>query len=147
MASLENNSGRNSFISSSNNKSVNHNVGGSLLTETSPIEGASRLDKKVSYELNIACVPFKLRSSHDEETVKELVELVDRKIQQALSASKSGSFQSAALLAALNLAEELILLKRKAFREISKLEDRAMKISQDLENSKIQVPNTKSQGL
>jgi len=92
-------------------------------------------DKK-TYEFMIAGLPYKLRSSHDEQTVQELVEFVDDKIQQAINATKSGSVQSAAVLAALNIAEELILLKKRARKEIEKIEDRALKLSQDLENSK-----------
>ena len=92
-------------------------------------------DKK-TYEFTIAGLPYKLRSSHDEETVLDLVQFVDSKIQQAMVATRSGSFQSAAVLAALNIAEELILLKKRARKEIEKIEERAMKLSQDLENSK-----------
>jgi cell division protein ZapA len=92
-------------------------------------------DKK-TYELNIAGLPYKLRSSHDEPTVAELVKFVEAKIEQAMLATKSGSFQSAAVLAALNIAEELILLKKRARKEIQKIEERALRLSQDLENSK-----------
>lgn len=94
------------------------------------------MDEKKTYEFQIAGLPYKLRSSHDEQTVSELVQFVDQKIQSAMDATKSGSFQSAAVLAALNIAEELILLKKKARREIEKIEDRALRLSQDLENSK-----------
>lgn len=89
-----------------------------------------------SYDLKIAGLSFKLKSSHDEATVKELVSFVDDKMKQAMAATKSGSLQSAAILAALNIAEELILLKRKAHRELDLLEEKAIKLSQDLENSK-----------
>jgi len=93
------------------------------------------LDKK-TYEFTIAGMPYRLRSSHDELTVQELVQYVDQKVNQALAATKSGSFQSAAVLAALNIAEELILLKKRAHRELEKIEERALKLAQDLESSK-----------
>ena len=64
---------------------------------------------KTLYELSIAGLPFKLKSSHDEQTVQQLVEFVDQKVKEALQATKSGSFQSAAILAALNIAEELVM--------------------------------------
>jgi|GEM_PF-990141 len=101
-------------------------------------KGALDPQHKVAYEFNIAGLPFKLRSSHDQETVQELVRLVDHKIHQALNATKSGSVQSAAVLAALNLAEELVLLKRRALKELDRLEERTLKISQDLENTRAQ---------
>ena len=92
---------------------------------------------KKTYEFNIAGLPYKLKSSHDEKTVEELVSFVNEKMQQALNATKSGSFQSAAVLAALNIAEELILLKRRAHRELDLLEERALRMSHDLETSKV----------
>jgi cell division protein ZapA len=98
---------------------------------------AQWLKQQRTHELTIAGLPFKLRSSHDEKTVKELVEFVDSKMKQAMQATKSGSFQSAAVLAALNIAEELILLKRRAQHELDILEEKALRISQDLENSKM----------
>lgn len=91
---------------------------------------------KKQYEFAIAGMPYKLRSSHDEATVQELVDFVDQKLRQALAATKSGSFQSAAVLAALNIAEELILLKKRAHRELDLLEEKTMKLAQDLESSK-----------
>jgi cell division protein ZapA len=45
------------------------------------------------------------------------------------------------VLAALNIAEELILLKRRAHRELDLIEERAMKLAQDLENSKVNRVN------
>ena len=93
-------------------------------------------ESKKSFDIMIGGMAYKLRSSHDDETVRELAQLVDDRIQQAIVALKSGSFQSAAVLAALNIAEELVLLKKRALRELDRIEERAQKISQDLENSK-----------
>jgi cell division protein ZapA len=93
-------------------------------------------DSRKTYELTFGGLPFKLRSSHDEETVRELSDFVEKKLQQALAATKSGSYQSAAILTALNIAEELILLKRRALLELDRIEQKAAKISQDIENSK-----------
>lgn len=97
----------------------------------------SSLGDKKTYDFQIAGMPYRLKSQHDEATVNELVKFVDQKMNQAMSATKSGSFQSSAVLAALNIAEELILLKRRAHRELDALEEKALKLAQDLENSKI----------
>lgn len=91
---------------------------------------------KQTYNFLIAGVPYKLKTSHDDATVQELVDFVNSKMNQALSITKNGSFQNAAVLTAMNLAEELILLKRKAHRELEKLEEKALRISLELENSK-----------
>lgn len=92
-------------------------------------------DKK-TFDFLIAGVPYKLKTSHDDATVQELVEFVNSKMTQALAVTKNGSFQNAAVLTAMNLAEELILLKRKAHRELERIEEKAMKLSMELENSK-----------
>ena len=36
----------------------------------------------------------------------------------------------------MNIAEELILLKRKAYRELSKIEEKALRLEVEIENSK-----------
>ncbi len=92
-------------------------------------------DKK-TYNFLIAGVPYKLKTSHDDATVEELVTFVNDKMNQAMTLTKNGSFQNAAVLTAMNVAEELILLKRKAHRELEKLEEKALQLSMDLENSK-----------
>ncbi|HRO67838.1 MAG TPA: cell division protein ZapA [Pseudobdellovibrionaceae bacterium] len=93
------------------------------------------LEKK-TFDFLIAGVPYKLRTSHDDATVQELVDFVNDKMNQALAVTKNGSYQNAAVLTALNLAEELILLKRKAHRELEKVEEKILKLSVELENTK-----------
>jgi cell division protein ZapA len=97
---------------------------------------------KQSHDFHIAGLPYRLRSSHDQATVEELVAYVDSRVKEALAATKSGSFQSAAVLAALNIAEELILLKRRAHRELDLLEEKALRLAQDLEDSKVNKQNS-----
>jgi cell division protein ZapA len=92
--------------------------------------------EKKNFNFLIAGVPYKLRSSHDDSTVQELVDFVNNKMTQAMAVTKNGSFQNAAVLTAMNIAEELILLKRKAQRELDKLEEKTLQLSLELENSK-----------
>jgi len=89
------------------------------------------------FDVNIAGVPLRLKSSHDEKSVQELVRIVDEKIQNALTQLKSGSIQNAAILACLNLAEEYVQLKQQTKAELSELELRAEKVLSDLGNSRI----------
>lgn len=88
-----------------------------------------------SQQVSIAGVPLRLKSSHDEETVKELVRMVDEKVRQALPLTKTGSIQNAAILAALNMAEELLLLKRQARELVDNLEAKVARVIDDLEKS------------
>jgi cell division protein ZapA len=84
------------------------------------ITNESHLEKR-TFDFSIAGVPYKIKTSHDDATVQELVEYVNNKISQAMASTKNGSFQNAAVLTALNIAEELILLKRRAHRELESL--------------------------
>ena len=98
------------------------------------------IDKK-TFDFKIAGVAYKLKTSHGEHTVNELVDYVNHKVTEALAITKNSSFQNAAVLAAFNIAEEMILLKQRAAAELDKLEARALKLSQDLENSKTNKAN------
>lgn len=90
-----------------------------------------------SYEVVLGGVSLKLLSSHDEKFVNELISYLDGKIKDALTQVKSGSLQTAALLAALNISEEFVLLKKEAREELKRVESRAHKIISVLESSKI----------
>ncbi len=107
----------------------------STRVEASPgAEGTAR-SKDLSTSVSIAGVPLRLKSSHDVETVNELVRMVDEKIRQALPLTKTGSIQNASILAALNMAEELLILKRRARELVDSLEIRVARVTEDLEKS------------
>lgn len=93
------------------------------------------------YDFDIAGLPYRLKTPHDPQTVHELVSFVDFKVKEALKSTKSGSFQSAAVLAALNIAEELILLKKKAHRELDLLEEKAQRLADDIDEAKVAKTN------
>lgn len=88
-------------------------------------------------EVTIAGMSFKLRSAHDEATVRELVSFVDKRVREALNHVKSGNLQTATLLATLNLAEELMLLRKQAGEKLDRLENKTERIIASLENSRI----------
>lgn len=84
------------------------------------------METKETYEVMIAGFSYRLRSSHPETTVAQMVQLVEQKIHESLAATKSGSIQNAAVLAALNLAEELVIIKNQARQEICRLESQLL---------------------
>lgn len=92
-------------------------------------------DSKV-FHFHILGVPYKLKTSHDDEMVAQLIEHVNQLMNQAVGVTKNGSFQNAAVLTALNLAEELIVFKRKVSQELEKIEAKALLISKELESQK-----------
>ncbi len=95
-----------------------------------------RTSEKKTHEFLIAGVPYKLKTSHDDLLVTELVDLLNQRMAQSLAVTKNASYQNAAVLSALHLAEELILLKRKASRELENLEEKVLKLAHELENSR-----------
>jgi cell division protein ZapA len=96
---------------------------------------------KKNFDFKIAGVSYKIKSSHDEETVQNLVNYVDQKVSDAMKVTKNASFQNAAVLAALNIAEELILLKKRAYDELEILEVKASKLASKIDSSKVDKIN------
>jgi cell division protein ZapA len=90
-----------------------------------------------SYEVVIAGLSMRLKTNHSEDMVKSLVSLVDQKIQDVLKASKNSSLQNAAVLAALNLADELLSMKQRTDERLDRLESLAHSALSDLESSRI----------
>ncbi len=92
------------------------------------------LQNKTTYEVQIAGLPLKLRSSHDAQTVRELVSIVDGKVKEVLDTNSHISFQKAVLLVTLHFAEEGMLLKKALGSELNHLEAKAKDLLSDLES-------------
>ncbi len=88
--------------------------------------------KKNLFEVKIAGIPFKLKTAHNEMFVNELVNFVNEHINKSLKETKSGSVQTAAVLTALNIAEEHLILKKQALMSLERLEQKASKISSNI---------------
>ena len=93
-------------------------------------------DKRL-FEVEIGGIGLKLRTSYDEETVNELVQYVNEKLDESLAATKSGSIQTAAILTALNIAEDNLLLRKRANLDLDQIQNKAQRILSSLESSRI----------
>lgn len=83
-------------------------------------------DSKIqTYEVQVAGLPLKLRTTHHESTVRELVHLVDSKFNEAMTVHSNISFQNAILLTALHMAEDLVFLKKGAEQRLDQIESKA----------------------
>ncbi len=96
---------------------------------------SERGTEKSLFEVEIAGLPLKLKSSHDEQTVRQLIEMVNSRVNEALALSPSISFQKALLLASLHIAEDLVFTRRMALAELDQLESKAKNILSGLESS------------
>jgi cell division protein ZapA len=72
-----------------------------------------------TFEVEIAGVPLRLKSSHDQETVDQILKMVEEQMDPRLAKT---SLRNSALLACLRLAEELYLLRQKTKAELDHLE-------------------------
>ena len=91
--------------------------------------------KKDFFRVKIGEMSLKVKSSYDEETVRKLVYYVNKKFTESRNCLKSGSFQMATILAALNIAEENWLLKQRMRSDLDKIEEKAQKTLKELEFS------------
>ena len=92
---------------------------------------------KNMFEVEVAGLPLRLRSSHDEATVQELVQLVNNKVQEVLRSAPQVSYQNALLLTSLHLAEDLIFLRRSTLTEIDRIENQTRQLISELESSPV----------
>ena len=76
-----------------------------------------------TYEVDIAGVPLRLKSSHDQDTVDAILKMVDEQMDQKLAKT---SLRNSALLACLRLAEELYLLRKQTKEELDNLETQTL---------------------
>ncbi len=76
-----------------------------------------------TFEVEIAGVPLRLKSSHDQETVDEILKMVEEQMDPQLAKT---SLRNSSLLACLRLAEELYLLRRKTKEELDNLESHTL---------------------
>ena len=101
--------------------------------------GASELDSAANgnntIEVQVAGMPLKLRSSHDDQTVRELVSLVDSKVKQALEQNSNISYQKALILASLHIAEDIVFLRRAATQRLEQLETKTKSLLSELDHS------------
>ena len=95
------------------------------------------------FDVRIGGVALKLKTAHERATVDQLVEYVDDQMSQALSSTKSGSLRTAAILAALNIAEENLSFKKRVGRNLDGIETKARKVLSRFESAKISKAGVK----
>lgn len=96
----------------------------------------NKLNKEVkSLEVDIAGISLKLRTNHSTEEVNELVDYVDQKCRALMNLSRNTNVQTAALLTALSVTEELFRLKNDLKSHVNQIEERADTILSQLEAS------------
>ena len=90
-----------------------------------------------TYQVRLGGQLLKLKSNHDAVTFDEIVRLVESQLQRA---SQSGnrqavSVQKSLILSCLNVAEELVGLKRELLKRLEHLEQAAQKLFSKVKSS------------
>lgn len=85
-----------------------------------------------AYQVSIAGVPLRLKSSHSNETVEHILKLVESKLDKKVCQT---SVQNAAILACLRLAEEIHFLKKQTHDELNKLESLTQSYITEIQDS------------
>jgi cell division protein ZapA (FtsZ GTPase activity inhibitor) len=109
-----------------------HNIG--IIGARNKLVAITGKKEKV-YDVEIVGMHLRLKSSHDSEFVKKVIQHVNQKVKEALPLTKNDSIQTAALLACLNMAEEQFLLKKQILSELEKVEEKAASALSRFENT------------
>ncbi len=76
---------------------------------------------------------YSVRADTNAEHVRQVAELVDEKMREVASRSSQVSTIRVAILAALNLADELVSLRAGEMRSVDELQTRALQLANALE--------------
>lgn len=85
------------------------------------------------HQITIAGSSFRVRSNLNLEDLNALVDLVQKRIDDALSVTKTGSLQNAVILAALQLAESYWLERQKNQRLQQMIQEHKDEVLQEIQ--------------
>ncbi len=68
---------------------------------------------------------YRIRGAADEEYIRTVAEFVDRRMKEVAASTSSASSERVAVLAALNIADELFELRRQRDSHLADIEQRA----------------------
>ena len=90
---------------------------------------------KNSYKITILGQELSVLTDADDEQVAEVVQYLNRKVEEVLRSGNGLKHLNVAILAALNVSEELLKLKEVNMELCSQLEGRAEKLIQLIEEA------------
>ncbi len=90
-----------------------------------------------TYEVQIGGCSLKLKSSHSSATVDRIVEVAKKQFHSSKQKNPSLPLQKTLTLSCLNMAEELVCLKKNLSQKLDKLESSAQMIASELKSSSL----------
>ena len=91
-----------------------------------------------THEIQVGGCSLKLKSDHDPADLEEILQVVEKQTAQAKSKGLL-SVQKTLALSCLNIAEELVLLKKTARQNLDQLESAAQSVFSELKSSSPQM--------
>ena len=86
-------------------------------------------------DVEIAGISLKLRTNHSKEVVDQLVSFVDNRCKRVMNTNRKTPVETAAILAALSIAEDLFTLKKEAKESLDQLSLESGKLLAHLEEA------------
>ena len=88
-----------------------------------------------TYEVCIGDCSLKLKSQHNSDTLNEIVQVVEQQILYSKKHNRNLSMQKTFVLSCLNMAEELVCLKRALRQRMNLMESSVQSIFSELKSS------------
>ena len=82
---------------------------------------------------------LKIKSNHDPDTLDEIVQLVQQQIRLSKENNQNLPMHKTYALCCLNMAEELVCLKKEVRRRLDHLESSAQSVFSELKSSSIEI--------
>ncbi len=108
------------------------------ILETSKMMSISKKSLK-KYEVRVGDCCLKLKSSHDSDTLNEIMEVVEKQIRSSRENNQALSTQKAFALCCLNVAEELVCLKQALRLKLDHLDSSTQSIFSELSSSSTSI--------
>ena len=88
-----------------------------------------------TYEVQVGDCSLRLKSSHNSATLNEIMQVVERQVRDSKKNNRTLSMQKTLALCCLNVAEELVCLKKDVREQLDHLESFSESIFSELKSS------------
>ena len=92
-----------------------------------------------TYEVQIGDCSLRLKSSHNSATLNEIVQVVEQQVRSSKETNQTLSMHKTFALCCLNVAEELVCLKKALRQQLEHLESSTHSIFSEVKSSSISM--------
>ncbi len=92
-----------------------------------------------TYEVRIGDCSLRVKSAHNSNTLNEIIQVVEQQIRSSRANNRALSMQKTFALSCLNMAEELVCLKKAVRLKLDHLESSAQSVFSELKSSSVSV--------